>query len=131
MGSCNVARDFRQGSIGLSFELEAGIGDANRMGSTMPFPHKACAWLDPWSRLGCDPPVSFEFVRQGHQPPLRDLGKTAKGDFLHAIRDSPHHDVAAQPRRLDPKQPPPFEAQVPEAKTWQCPEPIWVASLGI
>jgi len=72
------------------------------MGSTMPFPNETSTGLNPGARRRRDPSGGFEFVSQGHQPPLRYSGQTAMGELLQPIGDGPHHDVAAQSRRLGP-----------------------------
>jgi len=43
----NVARDLGQRPIGLALKLEAIVGDADRVGSPVPFPNEARAGFDP------------------------------------------------------------------------------------
>ena len=38
------------------------------------------------------------------------------GDFLQSIGNGPHHNIAAQPWRVGPKEPPPFQTQVCETE---------------
>jgi len=48
----NVKCDLGQRTVGLTLELEADVGDADRVGSPMPFANEARAGFDlgPWRR---------------------------------------------------------------------------------
>ena len=45
-------------------------------------------------------------------------------DFLQPVGNGPHHNIAAQPWRVGPKEPPPFQTQVCEAEVRQDREAI-------
>ena len=46
LGAANVARDLGQRSVGLALELEAVVGDADSVGSPVPFANEARAGFD-------------------------------------------------------------------------------------
>ena len=50
--------------------------------------------------------------------------KTAEGDFLNAIRERSHHEIATQSRRLGAIKPPPFLTHGAEVEGLKSREPI-------
>ena len=66
LGAGNVARDLGQRSVGLALEFEADVGDADRVGSPMPFANEARAGFDLGSWRRRNRSARFELRGQGH-----------------------------------------------------------------
>src|SRR5271157_2799848 len=124
LGAGNVARDLGQGSVELTLELEAVLGDADRVGSPMPFSNETRAGFDlgPWRRRNRS--ARFELRGQGHQSAPRHFGRAAMGGLLQPVGNGPNHNIAAQPWRVGPKESPPFQTQVCDAELSQDRETI-------
>jgi len=80
--------------------------------------------FDPRFCWGCDPPIALELGGEGRQTPQRRLRQTAEGDFLNAVRDRSHHEIATQARRLGAIKPPPFLTHGAEVEGLKSREPI-------
>src|SRR5271157_6339974 len=113
-----------QRSMEFPLKLETILGDDHRMGSSMPLSDEARPGFDPRFCWGCDPPIALELGGEGRQTPQRRLRQTAEGDFLNAIRERSHHEVAAQTRRLGAIKPPPFLTHGAEVEALKSHEPI-------
>src|SRR5271165_3779852 len=116
--------DAGQRSMEFPLKLETILGDDYCMGSSMPLSDEACPRFDPRLRRGRDPPIALELGGEGRQTPQRRLRQTAEGDFLNAIRERSHHEVAAQTRRLGAIKPPPFLTHGAEVEGLKSREPI-------
>ena len=70
-----------------------------------------------------DPPIALEPGGEARQTPQCRLRKTAEGDFLNAIRERSHHEIATQSRRLGAIKPPPFLTHGAEVEGLKSREP--------
>src|SRR5271165_6852381 len=120
----DLPSDARQRSIEFPLKLESILGDDYRMGSSMPLSDEARPRFDPRLCRRCNPPIALEPGGEGRQTPLRRLRKTAEGNFLNAIGERSHHEIATQSRRLGAIKPPPFLTHRTEVKGLQLREPI-------
>ena len=94
------------------------------MGSSMPLSDEARPRSDRRLCRGRDPPIALEPGGEARQTPQCRLRKTAEGDFLNAIRERSHHEIATQSRRLGAIKPPPFLTHGAEVEGLKSREPI-------
>ena len=115
MRAGDLARDLGQGTVAPSLELEGVVEDDDRSGFGHAIPEQAArrvsgAAAPVWRRrAACFGGIGGD-RRPGEALP-RPFRQAAEFEFLQAIRDGSHKQIAADPRRLRATEPPPFLAQ--------------------
>jgi hypothetical protein len=102
--------------IFFSSVLEPVFGDRDGMRAAAPFPNKTRAGFEAEAWCGGNPAHCPQGLRHGLQLAPGRLGEPALGDLLKSVTKSENKQIAADPRRLPLVKPPPFAAQVIEAK---------------